>query len=158
MLLLQGNRQVFLDGQAVDGGFLANLERIWRAERSAVDETPHPIPFRGGWFLYLGYELSREIEPALAQLPAEPGIPVAFATRFDTAIVRDRIAGQAWLVTEDGAGAEERLAGVFEDVRDCPDPVAAPLPAIRVREEDPALYLERVGRPPFASGPSRRLG
>ncbi len=145
-LLLQGNRQVFLDGQAMDGGFLPNLERIWRAERSAVDETPHPIPFRGGWFLYLGYELSREIEPALAQLPAEPGIPVAFATRFDTAIVRDRIASQAWLVTEDGAGAEERLARVFEDVRDCPDPVAAPLPAIRVREEDPALYLERVGR------------
>ena len=44
-------------------GFLAALENWWTALR--LPEAASPLPFTGGWLLYLGYELAAEIEPRL---------------------------------------------------------------------------------------------
>ena len=39
------------------------------------------IPFCGGWFVYLGYELAKEIEPTL-HTPSSPfKLPTAFASK-----------------------------------------------------------------------------
>ena len=89
-----------LDGTAVAGGFLAALDRDFAAAggRTAPAEagggetagTPVAIPFRGGWGLFLAYELAAQIEPSL-RLPAADGpLPVALALRCPAAIVRDR--------------------------------------------------------------------
>jgi len=60
--------------------------------------------FTGGWFLYLGYELAREIEPTL-DFPAAPGdFPIAFAIRFPAAVIRDHDSGEVTLVAETGHG------------------------------------------------------
>jgi len=39
-------------------GFLSALEGWWRALRQASEAAP--LPFTGGWLLYLGYELASE--------------------------------------------------------------------------------------------------
>jgi anthranilate synthase component 1 len=88
-------------------GFLGSLDSWWK---SASDVTQHDsgastLPFTGGWFLYLGYELAQEVEPGLS-LNADPSMPVAFATRIPVAIVIDRHEDSAFIVAErDYAGS-----------------------------------------------------
>ena len=43
--------------------FLNALDAWWLDER--VDPIKSHLPFHGGWFLYLGYELAAEVEPSL---------------------------------------------------------------------------------------------
>jgi anthranilate synthase component 1 len=90
-------------------GFLAALERWWTALR--VPETVSPLPFIGGWLLYLGYELASEIEPRL-RLPRSTDPLAALAIRAPAAWIRDRATGQAWLVAEPGC---ETLLDEFAD-------------------------------------------
>jgi anthranilate synthase component 1 len=85
-------------------GFLPALDQSWRASRAAANPDM-ALPFHGGWFLYLGYELVGQIEPTI-RTPAPPSGPVAFATRIPVALVRNRRTGHAWIVAEhahDGA-------------------------------------------------------
>ncbi|HNI24245.1 MAG TPA: hypothetical protein PLK47_15725, partial [Plasticicumulans sp.] len=64
--------------------FLDRLDAAWRAERlPAADDAdlPEGLPFRGGWFVYLGYELAAEVEPVLQLPAATDGLPRACALR-----------------------------------------------------------------------------
>jgi len=130
-------------------GFLSALEAWWGALRQP--SVAAPLPFTGGWLLYLGYELATEIETRL-KLPPSPDSVIALAIRAPAAWVRDRATMQAWLVAEPGA---EALLDAFENhVRESAAPrSAAPRPAaasrcaqLEVLEEDPARFLESVSR------------
>jgi anthranilate synthase component 1 len=89
-VLLRGQRRI-------EGGFLAALDQ-WQRDEAAPAASE--LPFSGGWFLYLGYELAAEIEPRL-QLPRATGAwPVALATRFPAAVIRDHQTRCTWLVAE----------------------------------------------------------
>jgi anthranilate synthase component 1 len=89
-------------------GFLSSLETWWRELR--MPEAASPLPFSGGWLLYLGYELVSEIEPRL-ELPRSADPVVALAIRAPAAWIRDRATGQAWLMAEPG---HEWLLARFE--------------------------------------------
>ena len=94
-----------LAGTASAQGFLEELAQDYADSRlpgSAEGFAAHGgLPFVGGWFLYLGYELAAEIEPVL-DLPAAPDEwPVAFADRCTGAIIVDHRDGRAQLVAED---------------------------------------------------------
>ena len=146
-------------GVEAQQGFLETFERLWR--QSALDRAdvttdggPAPAagPFRGGWFLYLGYEIAAEIEPLLA-LPAPPtggAAPRAFALRVPAAIVYDHLLGQCWSLVE--AGHEElalRLAQDLALIGGEPDlPAATAASAAEVlplQEEDPRRFGSSVG-------------
>jgi anthranilate synthase component 1 len=114
-----------LSGQHAGGnkGFLAALDAWWSSER--VDAQPETVadggaaaasrlPFQGGWFVFLGYELVRETEPTV-QPAALPGFPVAMAVRVPVALIRDLQNGQTWLVTE--PGQEQAIAQVTADIQ-----------------------------------------
>ncbi len=91
-------------------GFLSALDRWWTSERRDADR--HDLPFSGGWFLYLGYELAAEIEPSL-QLEMGSVLPTAFAVRCRAAMIRDRWLDQCMLVSEpDGIAVEEIEADI----------------------------------------------
>jgi anthranilate synthase component I len=97
-------------------GFLDSLESWWSALRAP--ETLSPLPFIGGWLLYLGYELASEIEPRL-RLPRSSDPVIALAIRAPAAWIRDRATGQAWLVAESGFESlleefESRAQGLME--------------------------------------------
>ncbi len=122
-------------------GFLAALENWWTELR--IPEMGSPLPFTGGWLLYLGYELASEIEPRL-RLPPSADPVVALAVRAPAAWIRDRASGQAWLVAEPGFDA---LLDEFEHrVRRLHGPVRASGAAFRIEEDEPERFLESVRR------------
>jgi anthranilate synthase component 1 len=138
-------------------GFLAAFERLWR--QSAIDPAEADGgaaaaagPFRGGWLLYLGYEIAGEIEPQLA-LPipgATGGAPRAFALRVPAAIVYDHLLERSWSVVE--AGQEELslrlardLAAITGEANLPVVPPGALLAAFPLEEEDPQRFGNSVG-------------
>jgi anthranilate synthase component I len=128
------------------GGFLDALESWWRRERLVHESSSeHSLPFDGGWALFLGYELAREVEPHL-EMPRTPLPWQAFALRTPCALVHDLGRGRVYAVAE--AQAEEDLDRLVADAAAAAraTPVAAGLRIEGVREEDPAQYLERVQR------------
>jgi len=78
--------------------FLQALDAWWAEERVAASESD--LPFHGGWFLYLAYELAAEIETSL-QLHADPLLPTAFAVRCPAAIIYDHLNRSCSLVWDD---------------------------------------------------------
>ncbi|MEM8682731.1 MAG: aminodeoxychorismate synthase component I [Pseudomonadota bacterium] len=94
-----------------DGDFLPRLDSAFRKARGESDPT---MPFSGGWFLYLGYELAGDVEPSLSLRP-DPELPAAFAVRCRAAIVRERGTGDTTLVCEDGVG-DDLVSDVLEDI------------------------------------------
>ena len=147
---LRLDRNGRLSGPHASGaaGFLGALEDWWCALR--LPNEALPLPFTGGWLLYLGYEVAAEIEPRL-RLPPGPDGTVALAIRTPAAWIRDRATRQSWLIAEAGYGD---LLDRFEvDARslDAEQGNAAPsapatAAAYPVQEEVPARFLEAVSR------------
>lgn len=141
---------------AQPGDFLAALDRWWHDARSH-QSPPGPWPFTGGWFLFLGYELARQIEPALAATtrprassPDTDDAPIAFATRVPVAIVRNRGRGQAWLIAEEShrdlinaVHADLGQAIAAHRVVEPAEQAAAPL-VTGIREPDPRHFRHSV--------------
>ncbi len=90
------------------GSFLDALEIAWqRRPPHAQQGLPEHLPFIGGWFLYLGYELAAEVEPKLA-LPPSPGrLPTALAQRCPVGLIQDHANGAFWLMAESPALLDE---------------------------------------------------
>ncbi len=92
-------------GPGRGSGFLERL-RDWTDLPLASAPPPQDLPFAGGWFLYLGYELAGEIEPGL-NLPVAPdSLPVAFAQRCPAAILIDHQRNEAWIGAENATVAK----------------------------------------------------
>jgi anthranilate synthase component 1 len=122
-------------------GFLPALDAWFAAER-AVSAPDPSLPFAGGWFLYLGYELAAEVEPRVV-LPRADG-PVAVAVRVRAAAVHDHATGTVTLVAEPEASAElDALERALRPAAADPAPAAL---ALEVEEDDPARYLDAVRR------------
>jgi len=102
------------------------------------------LPFRGGWLVYLGYELAAEVEPTL-RLPRSSDALAALALRAPAAWVRDRRTGRRWLIAEAGW---ESLMDRFEAHCDQVAGEALPPPMLdlAIREEEPQAFLARVRR------------
>jgi len=137
-----------LQGPFVEPGtndFLAQLDHWWQRERNS-DEAGG-LPFSGGWFAYLGYELAGQVEPSLRLPAAATMLPVAFATRLPGAIIHDRVADRTLIVAE--RGRQDVVDTIAMDVARLPPaaPVAMHDVAIeRIDEDDPQQFLEAVER------------
>ncbi len=132
-------------GDAHAGRFLDVLDTHWRAMRCARDADA-AWPFRGGWALFLGYELAAQIEPILRLPAAEGGLPVACALRCPAALLRDRVSGEYLAIAEvDHAGWLDRIeADIVEALRLPPLPEwSAPS---QVREDAPDRFIDGVAR------------
>ncbi|MEQ6341476.1 MAG: aminodeoxychorismate synthase component I [Gammaproteobacteria bacterium] len=139
------------DGLLVNGlDFLDNLDAWWARERIPTTDAESNLPFSGGWFVYLGYELAGQVEPCLdlsldlSRLTSS--LPIAFATRIPAAVIRDHSLKQTFLVAEDShallldemmrdldavtIGADDDLSHIQTDVR----------------EDEPERYLNAVRR------------
>jgi anthranilate synthase component I len=125
------------------GTFLQALDHWWRQERDAA-VSDAAVPFRGGWFLYLGYELAGQIEPRLRLPPSAAS--VAQAIRIPAAVIYEHATGNAWIMAEQGAtDASESIAYDLEHLPALPEPPAALLQGA-VEEEDPERYLRAVNQ------------
>lgn len=127
-------------------GFLQALD-AWQAELNisvaTSEQVDYGLPFSGGWFVYLGYELAQEIEPTL-DLDMPGDLPVAIAERIPAAIVVDHVEAMTFLLAE--AGFEEALAQLQADLRELPEFEPRPLELRELREEEAQRYLDAVSR------------
>jgi len=146
-----------------DTGFLDALEQWWLTERVPGPVDPDAPVFAGGWTVFFGYELAREIEPRLV-LPASSLPWQAFALRTPCAVVHDLASGRVFAVAEAdsahlldriAADASEAARGLLADAAsnpgDVPASLAAPVvprrvPVASIEEEDPRAHIERVIR------------
>ncbi|MEO7478775.1 MAG: aminodeoxychorismate synthase component I [Lysobacteraceae bacterium] len=131
-----------LDGQALEGGFLDQLDAAWQSQRDARNHDD--LPFHGGWALYLGYELVAEIESSL-QLPSTgiDALPTALALRCPAALLRDRQHGVVLAIVEPSFEA------LFESIRDDMAAASTCAPAAwtsptTFAEDDPQRFLDGV--------------
>lgn len=119
--------------------FFAELDAAVAAE----DRLPRDeLPFCGGWFIYLGYEAVRDIEPRL-RLPDSPfALPDALAVRCPAALLHDRESGRFIAVSERSAAQCDAL--IAAAARSAP--VSSPAVTALLSEEPAPRYLAGVQR------------
>ena len=132
------------DGSTTGMDFLASLDGDWGTKKTARDEPRWP--FRGGWALFLGYELAAQVEPILSLPRASGGLPVALALRCPAAVLRDRSTGECVLV------AEAAHAGMLDTIEaDCSSAARLPplpqwQPPVSLTEDEAAGFTDGVRR------------
>ncbi|MHB8622950.1 MAG: aminodeoxychorismate synthase component I [Sulfuricaulis sp.] len=149
-LTLAADQQIYRNGRSSGAGdFLGLIDSEWRAHAIATGDNsascaPAP-PFTGGWFVFLGYELVSQIEPAVAGISPDAAFPVAFATRFPAAVIIDHVQRQTLLVCESDRSAEI-LPELEQDLQHRPAWDTA-VPAIAsIQEDEPARFLQDLRR------------
>ena len=89
LLVLPANGGV--SGPGTGDSFFERLESWYQSERTGCGETIEEgntvIPFTGGWFVYLGYEMAAEVENTLDLPSNQTGMPDAIAHRCHGAII-----------------------------------------------------------------------
>ena len=143
-LQLTADGRVLLDGiETESSDFLKQLDRLWQQAAAHHTSIDTDIPFAGGWFLYLGYELAGQIEPRL-KLPLTGSVlPVAMATRIPAAIINDHASQQTILVAETAELLAE-LELIYETLPVAPLP--ADLPTLAMHADPAQAYLDQVAR------------
>lgn len=130
---------------STNNGFLNRLDQRWQQEAKPQAKTLD-LPFCGGWFLYLSYELAGEIEPVL-QMPQAPGIlPVALAVRIPAAVIYDHRQQCIELVAEDESLLSQ-LQQALDQLQGQSIPHAVqPIKVNRIVEAEAAQHLHGIER------------
>ncbi|MBT8444537.1 MAG: aminodeoxychorismate synthase component I, partial [Gammaproteobacteria bacterium] len=143
-LFLTADGQLLGRPDRYQGRFLDAFDTWWAEER--IPRKPlDGLPFSGGWFVLLGYELANEIEPRLALRP-DLRQPVAVALRIPVAIIRDRSRETAWIVAEHGH--QERVEGVRADLERLTSHITPTTDSLvdAVRADAPEEFLAAVAK------------
>ncbi|POZ62306.1 aminodeoxychorismate synthase component I [Chromobacterium alticapitis] len=135
LLLMQRDRRVFRSGEGH-----AFLETIRGFQPRAVS-NPHGLPFVGGWFVYLAYDLLSEFEPHVPDALPD-SFPLAVWARAPAAVLVDRVKNEAWLVgeTADDWHRLEMLVSRRPSFQPSPVALAA------LEEDPPEWYTDAVRR------------
>lgn len=123
--------------------FLEVVNDAWQESRTNACNNP-TTPFRGGWFVFTGYELLHEIEPSVLRREGKNRFPLAALYRIPAAIMCNRTNGEARLFAEDEYA--ECIVAMQDDLH-CP--LSPTVPDVTVRdlaEEHPQIFLDGVGR------------
>lgn len=131
--------------QAEAAAFFAQLDRRWQAERRPLAADSAGLPFRGGWFAYLGYELLHAIEPSVPLRTATGTFPLYWLARVPAAILVAPDKQSTWLFAE--LGRETLLDAMRQDlaeVQNAGEVVLGPLNGLA--EEPPEQFLAGVCR------------
>ena len=150
-LLLRGDGRLECRGVTLRSqDFLGALDEWWQSQRPAAEaEGAHsPMPFRGGWIVYLSYEMADRIEPGL-HLPSLPADGLcAMAVRVPAALVYDHACSRCYLIVEEGeanAGAEIERALAAQPRADEESLIAGLKPGA-VIEQEPEAFRTAVLR------------
>lgn len=126
--------------------FLSSLDAWWGRLRLPREEPRWP--FRGGWALFLGYELAGQVEPVLRLPRAEGALPVALALRCPAAVLRDHASGECTVVAESGCERvlDEVLRDIAESASDVAPDSSAWSPPESLQDDDPTRFVDGVKR------------
>ncbi len=123
--------------------FFEQFNVAWQQSHAATDAESSFLPFRGGWFVYLGYELAHSLEPSVMERGDGLGdFPAVSYMRIPAALMIDRQTQTAWAFAESAA----LLDRLQTEIADC---ISAALPEadlLDLIEEPEALFLDGVRR------------
>ena len=125
--------------------FLTELDNWFSQE--AIESHPDivaSLPFTGGWFLYLGYELAQEVEPVL-HLPQQKKttLPVAYACRVPAAIIVDKVHQETTILAENNVVSY--LGDMCRDIKNChSNHLLRQFDLSAIVEEDPQRYIDSL--------------
>ena len=89
------------------------LNKLENQLNQTIDNTS--LPFNGGWFVYLSYELIGQIEPTLASKLHKSRIPIAYAVKIPCAIINDHKLKKTYVVDEDNG--HTRINQILSDIK-----------------------------------------
>ncbi|MDA7440266.1 aminodeoxychorismate synthase component I [Candidatus Pseudothioglobus singularis] len=121
-----------------DFDFLNELENHYK---QTSDNTK--IPFTGGWFVYLSYELIGQIEPTLASKLHKSNIPIAYAVKIPSAIIIDHKLKKTYVVDEDNN--QSRINQILSDIKAIEGIPDKPLDG-KISEENNEKFTDGVKR------------
>ena len=123
--------------------FLESLDRLCTEQRTAIVPVAD-VPFHGGWFIYLGYELAEQIEPSLRLSATTNSPPLAFATRIPAAVIRDHVAQKTFIISE----RPEMQEAIAADIQTLSKPAVSQLALVKamLQEDPPQDFLNGVQR------------
>jgi anthranilate synthase component 1 len=138
-----GKSQFFpSDPTGQEKSFFTVLDEEWAKAAHPADPEETELPFHGGWFVYLGYELLHQLEPSVAAKQQTSKFPLAALTRIPAAIMVDHTEGKSYLF------AEEACSQLLEDLRTDLSNVAkytgSPVKVDELEEEDEQTFLQGV--------------
>lgn len=117
-----------------EDGFLDSFNKLYQdcainIEDRDIEDTQN-LPFYGGWFVFLSYELAQEVEPVLKQHIMDSGckepqeelqgqpLPQAYAARVRQAVIIDHKKQQVFFVTENDVDHQQALKILQNDISD----------------------------------------
>ena len=136
LMALPQERRIYGEGEGA-----AFLDAVRALPREAVVVNPHGLPFTGGWFVYMGYDLLSEFEPSVPAAISD-SFPLAALCRIPAAIQLDRASGRCWLMAETAA----QLAELKAALQTVPAFAANPVQLQALEEDPPHWYTDAVVR------------
>jgi anthranilate synthase component 1 len=127
-----------------DSSFFLEFDSSFKQLNVLSAETADSgLPFTGGWFVFLSYELVGSIEKKLSSLKKDQYLPVASAVRIPIAIIKSHKERKCWLVCE--LGQEALIEEVWLDVQAvCEYPVTTP--NVSLVEDDAEQFIDGVDK------------
>ena len=130
------------DPTGQEKSFFSVLDEVWGKAKRPSEQEEAMLPFHGGWFIYLGYELLHQLESSVAVKQQANRFPLAALVRIPAAIMVDRAEGQTYLF------AEESCSHLLEDLRTdlngVAEYIASPVKVSELEEEDEQIFLQGV--------------
>jgi anthranilate synthase component 1 len=123
--------------------FFPFLERAWQESTAIASETGG-LPFTGGWFVYLGYELLHELEPSVRPRISTTDFPLAQLVRIPAALMVNRAQQQTCLFAE--SGHDECLMTMQADLGRATPVPDVPVQVENLLEEASEAFIHGVAR------------
>lgn len=143
--MLKDQASLYLNNKKVDSNDFFNVfNTLWSKNKSAI-EADVDLPFYGGWFTYLAYELAAHVEPSLESY-RDTVFPVAFASRIETAIIRDHSDRCLYLVSND-ENAIAQLTQALDRCKKYSDvPEESTIQFDQIEEEPAQQYIDGIAK------------
>jgi len=130
-------------------GFFNAFDSWWQKE--SIKPAFSDLPFTGGWFIYLSYEMAVEVEPTLKlasinTLASKNNIPLAIARRCPAAIIIDHLKNTVTAIaeTEHAFLLDQIEKDVLEAGRHPTKNKKTKINCKAIKETDESPYMEQV--------------
>lgn len=103
-----------------DDLFLDAFDRLFSAEKKenkSESEQSVNVPFTGGWFVFLAYELAQQIEPCLSLSFDNQLLPVAYAARVKKALIYDHKKEKIYFLSESDIDHKQSYQSLINDAQ-----------------------------------------
>ncbi len=127
-----------------DTAFFKRLDQAIDPSYNSNNQINDAIPFRGGWFVFLSYELVGSIEKKLAGLQTDDSLPLAIAVRIPVAIIKNHKDRSCSIVYE--KGFKTFADKILNDINKLDKLKSAVVADVSIKEDEPAIFKNGVGR------------